>query len=730
MDTFTVLENTYYIINRDINFYKDNFGHTYYVNVQDEETQFIDKLFKNVENKLTPSDKMLNYAVSSIYISVVVLEEYLKRNNIKYVLSDMDDIFAGFSKIENEKYNFSDKTFKELDGILFGLLTDGIDLESRKKSGSERTPNEIITYMLDMLGYDKSVSTKKSIIDPACGTGTFVKQIMERFIGGLSDNADLQQLLLEDKLVRAYDTKPSNVFVTKIVIITSLLKAGCICDIGFVKMLVKKLPIYCQDFLEVSGNADYIVGNPPYIRLQNLTTEVRAYIKKNFKSSTGRFDIFTCFIEHGDKLLKPNGRLCLITSNKYLTANYGVGIRSYLVETGHVRKIVDLCDTRFFGAAVLPAIILCENSNNKSSMVEYIGIKTTDKKSKQRCSDATELFKYIEEIETSKEYIEYGDNIDYRTFEISKGHSKLPIDGKTWNFSSDNESQIKIKMEQEKLCCLQDILDVCVGIKTTADTIFVKPMTEDFIKENKFEDEVVYPLIQSFDVEKWSINWGNNNKDRYILYPHKEENGVMKAYPLEEIPNAAKYLSSNSEVLKGRRYLAESKTREWYECWVPQKLSKFRQIKIVTRDIVSANTFALDEQGYLCQGNTFFLTKKDSLFVTEYEDMSEYEFYSFVLGLLNSTALEYYQKLISGCLYSQKYRYTTTNLNKWPIPRITKGEAERIAMYVDSIMNCDMEVQEAERKINDIVFNAFSLSDSEINQINKFVGKEADNGLY
>ena len=67
MDAFTVLENTYYIINRNIDFYKDNFGHTYYVNVHDEETQFIDKLFKSVENKLTPSDKMLNYAVSSIY---------------------------------------------------------------------------------------------------------------------------------------------------------------------------------------------------------------------------------------------------------------------------------------------------------------------------------------------------------------------------------------------------------------------------------------------------------------------------------------------------------------------------------------------------------------------------------------------------------------------------------------------------------------------------------------
>lgn len=725
MDAFTVLENTYYLINRNFDFYKNNFGHAYYVNVHDEETYFIDKLFKSVENKLPPSDKMLNYAVSSIYTSVVALEEYLKRNNIKYTFSDMDDICAGFSKIDDEKNNFKDKTFEELDEILFGLLTDGIDLESRKKSGSERTPKEIIKYMLDMLGYDKSVSTKKSIIDPACGTGTFVKQIMERFIGGLEEDADLYQLLLEDKLVQAYDTKPSNVFVTKIVIITSLLKAGVVNDIEFVKILVKKLPIYCQDFLTASDNADYIVGNPPYIRLQNLTMEAREHIKNNFTSSTGRFDIFTCFIEHGDKLLKQNGRLCLITSDKYLTANYGVGIRRYLVETGHVRKIIDLFDTKFFGAAVLPAIILCENSDTKSPLVEYIGIKTSEKKGKQKCCNATELFEYIEKIGTSKEYVEYGDDIDCCTFEISKGHSKLPMEGKTWNLSSDNESQIKMRMEREKLCCLQDILDVCVGIKTTADTVFVKPMTEDFIKKYKFEDEVVYPLIQSFDVERWSIKWGENKRDRYILYPHKEEKGIMKAYRLEEIPNAANYLLGNSEILKGRKYLTESKTREWYECWVPQKLSKFRKTKIVTRDIVSSNTFALDEEGYLCQGNTFFLTRKESLFATKYADMSEHEFYCFVLGLLNSTALEYYQKLISGCLYSQKYRYTTTNLNKWPIPRIENGDAKKIAKYVDGIINGNIKIKEAECKINDIVFKAFNLSENEIVQINKCTGKEA-----
>ena len=65
-----------------------------------------------------------------IHKQVLRLCQYLKRNNIKYTFSDMDDICAGFSKIDDERYNFKDKTFEELDEILFGLLTDGIDLES------------------------------------------------------------------------------------------------------------------------------------------------------------------------------------------------------------------------------------------------------------------------------------------------------------------------------------------------------------------------------------------------------------------------------------------------------------------------------------------------------------------------------------------------------------------------------------------------------------------------
>lgn len=712
MDALTVLENCYLQVNEKFEIYKNTYK-SFYVVVDNDEIVFIDKLFKkNVKNKLaSPNDKMLNYAISTIFTATTVLIEYMKRANISFDNTHIDNIAEGYSEIFKSDCSFSEKTSDEMLQMLFGLLTDGVDLESRKKSGSERTPDEIINYMLNIMQYEGD-NVNKRIIDPACGTGTFIAQILKRLISS-ADNKMLVKRLLEEKLIVAYDTKPSNVFVTKIVMLCILIENGLLTNINDICDCMKMLAVYCKDFLQSKIKADYIIGNPPYIRLQNLPEVVRNCIKDNFISATGRFDIYTCFIEKADKLLNPDGKLCLITSNKYLTANYGVGIRTYLSDSKHVRFIADLYDTKFFGAAVLPAIILCEN-NKKEDNVRFIGIKSTMKEATHSCENANDLFDFISHgLKTDSQVVRLGEN----NFEISTSLVRIPENGKTWNFSSGDENDLKTKLESKRYCELKDLLDVCVGIKTTADTVFVKPMTRKFVEDCEFEKEVIYPLIQSFDVEKWKISWGESKKDRYILYPHSEKNGVMSAIPLKMIPNAKKYLESNEEVLKGRTYLAESKTRQWYECWVPQKLSKFQKTKIVTRDIVSHNSFAIDDEGMLCQGNTFFLNRNETLFGSKYSSLNDEIFYLFMLGVLNSKVMEYYQKMISGCLYSQKYRYTTTNLNRWPIPDISISEAEQIADIVNRILLENNIRSILENEIDNIMYKAFGLNEVDIDTI-------------
>lgn len=723
MDTYGILENSFLLINRNFDFYKTNYSHHYYSDVDDTETSFIDRLFR-ISVNLKPQDKMLNFSVSTICTATAILVEILKRSKVQYSCEDLESICKGYTSLDFERYDLSNKTFEELLEDLFSLLTDGIDLDSRKKSGSERTPNDIISYMLNLIGYHGKDILGKTITDPACGTGTFIAQITNRIIDATKENdrAELANRIINNKCIIAYDTKPSNVFVTKTVIVALLLHRHCISNIKDVVRLIDSLPVYCSDYLTIHDMTDYIVGNPPYIRLQNLSNENRNYIKSNYLSATGRFDIYTCFLENGDKNLKPSGKMCLITSNKFLTANYGVGIRQYLANSGHVRKIIDLYDTKFFGAAVLPAITVCENSKDSGCQVEYIGIKTTQKKAIKSCKNANELFGYIEnKMDSNKAFIKFGKD-EFRVFEVSKSRIRIPENGKTWNFSSGDENNLKNYMDSKAVCRLSDLMEICVGIKTTADTVFVKPMTADFVKENAFESNVIYPLIQSFDVNRWKITWGDSKRDRFILYPHREISGNMEAIPLDEIPNAAAYLEDCADILKKRTYLMESKTRTWYECWVPQKLSKFKQAKLVTRDIVSHNSFAYDAEGRLCQGNTFFLIRKpDSLFNMRLSSLSEEDYFLFLLGLLNSHAMEYYQKMISGCLYSQKYRYTSSNLNRWPIPEFDVEVAHRIADMVRRLMTSEADLEMIEIEINNIVNNQFGFSESDINQIKDFI---------
>ena len=612
------------------------------------ETHFMDELFRNVENSLSIENRMLGYPVSIIYTATSVLMEFMDRFKIGYHQYEIEKMCKGFSSMPKNNIVLSHKSDDGLLEILFGLLSEGSDFESKKKSGSERTPDEIIDYMLDIVGYHGTEIINKAIIDPACGTGTFIAKMTQRFLKALEGEKNIdvvKEKLLRKELIKAFDTKPCNVYVTKIVLISILIRNHVIREVKDIIEMLHHLPILCRDFLKVTAKADYVVGNPPYIRIQNLPDQYRKFMKENYVSATGRFDIYACFI-----------------------------------------------------------------------------VKRTSKKQRYDCLTRKDFFEYIErEKPKNKSVVRCGTG-EGELFEVSRSVVKLPVEGGTWNFSSVSENDIKSKIDAKRYCTVQDIFDVCVGIKTTADAVFVKPMTEEFIKERGLEQEVIYPLIQSFDICKWAVSWGDNSKDRYILYPHREKQGNMFAIPLDDIPNAKKYLEECSDILKKRTYLTESKTREWYECWVPQKLSRFRQPKIVTRDIVSHNSFAYDDSGKLCQGNTFFLTCKQSVFARQYSSMTEKQYHLFALGMLNSKVMEYYQKMISGCLYSQKYRYTTTNMNKWPIPKIAFTEAVTIAELVDRLL-CGQGSQDCiEEQIDDIMYEQFELGKDDISKIEKFIG--------
>ncbi|TAE70937.1 MAG: hypothetical protein EAZ85_11215, partial [Bacteroidetes bacterium] len=104
---------------------------------------------------------------------------------------------------------------------------------------------------------------------------------------------------------------------------------------------------------------DLIIGNPPYVNIENLQKDVKEYYFKNFKSCIGRTDVYIAFIENSlNKLLLKNGELAFIIPYAFTNQNYGEALREMLIKQYYIKEIVDLSNYYVFRNANVKNIIL------------------------------------------------------------------------------------------------------------------------------------------------------------------------------------------------------------------------------------------------------------------------------------------------------------------------------------------------------------------------------------
>jgi len=283
---------------------------------------------------------------------------------------------------------------------------------------------------------------------------------------------------------------------------------------------------------------------------------------------------------------------------------------------------------------------------------------------------------------------------------------------KVWTFHNEGEDRILSKMRHNSACTLSDIAKkISVGLKTTADDIFIKPMTEDFIKREGLEAALVHPVLESHNIGRWTYNW-NGRRDLFVLYPHMEQGQKVIPVELEAYPHIKEYLEANRARLGSSTYLIKG-GRRWYEIWVHQSPSDFARKKIITPDISLGNRFALDEKGFYVNGTCFYLILGDE---------SDASYYS-ILGLLNSKVIEYFHKVTSGnSLYAKRFRYWSSYIGAYPVPkRLLQSPAARllIAQNVGKLLAADGDDDRLkfEEENDRLCYELFDLTEDEIREI-------------
>lgn len=567
-----------------------------------------------------------------------------------------------------------------------------------KQTGSHYTSSDLSKFMarklLEQVELNKINKSYMNILDPSCGDGELLKAFFQE-----SQSQDIE-LIGMDTNKEAIDIANQylNVEMNKNIYLFNgdYLELFTSNDIDLFSELSVKEEYWSTDE-EKDGlkKVDMIIANPPYVRTQTLGGEKSQNLSKKF-DLTGRVDLYHVFLVAMTKHLKENGLICVITSNRYLTTAGGKDIRGFLDENYEILEIIDLGDTKLFNAAVLPAIFIGKKKSNKS-------LKKNDKVKffriyENNLLENTEICDSIFEILLKKNSGSYETN--GKKYEVIVGFLKIPENPKDlWVMASQEDNLWSQRVKSQSNIKFEDVFNVRVGIKTTADKVFISNDWERLDDSIRPEDELLKSLVSSGTSNKWNLTDLNNTK---ILYTHVVIDSKRQAIDLEKFPKAKKYLESHRKQLEGRSYVIEAK-RKWYEIWVPQDPSKWALPKVIFPDISSEPKFAVDTNNYLVDGNCYWLSLKDQ---------KNTDLLYLAVAVANSKfMIKFHEIEFQNKLYSGRKRYLTQYVKKYLLPDPASIHSQKLIQMAktlthDNTLNAE-EIKQYEKEIEIEVNLAF-----------------------
>ncbi|MGX1981378.1 Eco57I restriction-modification methylase domain-containing protein [Thermolongibacillus altinsuensis] len=565
-------------------------------------------------------------------------------------------------------------------------------VSKQKATGAHFTPDKLAEVIAKrILNYFKGEEKRViRVLDPACGDGELL----------LAINKVAQSMNIQLELI-GVDSDIDAINIANERLSRSGHKNFRLINKDFLEMVSEgdNYDLFNTEELEP---ADIIIANPPYVRTQILGAEKAQQLRKKFNLK-GRVDLYQAFLVAMTQQLKSNGIMGVITSNRYLTTKGGESIRKFLVLNFNILEIMDLGDTKFFDAAVLPAIFFGEKKS-KENQKENSNVPKFFKIYEQNDIEAStnvnsEFNSLIELLEVNKSGLY---SVRDKTYSISLGKLISPENYKEpWILATEDEYEWFMKVNQNAYGFIEDFAHVKVGIKTTADSVFIRSDWEELPEQQIPEDKLLRPIISADQANKWSVSLIESNKK--VLYTHEIRDGQIKAINLEEFPRAKNYLESHKERLAGRTYVLKA-NRNWYEIWVPHDPSLWDKPKIIFPDISSEPKFFYEDKGSIVDGNCYWIIPKKE---------NDNDILFLIMGICNSKFMSKYHDIaFQNKLYAGRRRYLTQYVNKYPIPNPESIYSKEIISLVKELVNNKKEAQEIneiENRIEELILRAFDI---------------------
>ena len=428
----------------------------------------------------------------------------------------------------------------------------------------------------------------------------------------------------------------------------------------------------------VADGFDIVIGNPPYIQLQNNSGELaKLYEHCGFSTFARTGDIYCLFYERGWQLLKQGGYLCYITSNKWMRAGYGEKTRDFFATKTNPMLLIDFAGVKIFESATVDTnILLFSKSNNQHKTACAV----TNKQNK-------------DSVKNLSDFVQQQDCI----CDFSSSDS--------WVILSPIEQSIKHKIEAVGTPLKDWDINIYRGVLTGYNDAFIisTEKRDEILSNCQSEEEriktaeLIRPILRGRDIKRYGYEWAN----LWIINTHNGIKGKLPRIDVNEYPAIKAHLDQFWDKISKRADKGDTP----YNLRNCAYMEDFNKPKIIWKIIGNRLGFALENKKMILNNACYILTCSDG--GLEYLE-----------AMLNSNAILWYSFVTNmNKTGVGDMQVGAQNINILPIPK-NPHEKQTLCEYVKAIHdNIDQVIM---NKIEFLVCKTFGFSEAEQQFLSQF----------
>jgi adenine-specific DNA-methyltransferase len=454
-----------------------------------------------------------------------------------------------------------------------------IDLIAPRIAGVVYTKSWMVELILDLAGYLPERPLAHLVaLEPSAGDGAFLQAMVRRLVDSCRRHGTA--FSETTNAIAAFEINREAAERAIEVVLATLIDAGVP---DAVASTLARCWIKTEDFLEASlafPIADFVIGNPPYIRLEEIPEDKAAFYRSGFSAMRGRADVYVAFYQAALLQLKRGGVCAYICADRWMLNDYGRALREFITTEGfNVRCVIEAHDVAAFDEEVsaYPAVTIIARERQGPVTVAKArpGIETANRKTVLTLLATAR----------SEGFLRVARFPDWF-------HGDEP-----WTCGSP-EALLLLKRLEASCLPLESRAtgtQIGIGVATGADRVFIPDEAPDI------EPDRLLPLAMAADLRAGRVEWSG----RYLVNPWNDEGLVdLKAYPRFEA-----YLRPHFDLLRNR-HTAKERQLQWHKTIDRVNLRLLAKQKLYIADIKDRLLPALDVGETYPQHNLYWITSE------------------------------------------------------------------------------------------------------------------------